>query len=129
MASSYYKPCKELNRCNELIEKYWHSRQYEKCFEGHMELAQAGYALAECQIGYFFWDGLGVEKDDTQAFYWTKRAAEHGDRDGQYNLAFFLESGIGCAPDMEQAKYWYRQAAMQSHDLAIKKCKEWNIEL
>lgn len=23
MASSYYKPCKELDICEELIEKYW----------------------------------------------------------------------------------------------------------
>ena len=33
MASAYYKPCKELDICNELIEKYWESKQYDKCFE------------------------------------------------------------------------------------------------
>ena len=49
-----------------------------------------GYPLAECQIGYFYYEGLGVEKDLEKALYWTRRAAEHGDRDGQYNLAEFL---------------------------------------
>ena len=36
MASEYYKPCKEFDTCNELIEKYWESKQYDKCFEGHL---------------------------------------------------------------------------------------------
>ena len=50
MAESYYKPCAEFYRCNELIEKYWESKQYDKCFAGHMELAEKGYPLAECQV-------------------------------------------------------------------------------
>ena len=49
MAETYYKPCSEFDRCNELIEKYWNTKQFEKCFEGHMELAEKGYPLAECQ--------------------------------------------------------------------------------
>lgn len=53
MAETYYKPCSEFDRCNELIEKYWNTKQFEKCFEGHMELAEKGYPLAECQVGYF----------------------------------------------------------------------------
>ena len=129
MASEYYKPCKELEICEELIEKYWHSKQFDKCFEGHLPLAEKGYPLAECQIGYFYYDGLGVEKDLGKAFYWTRRAAEHGDRDGQFNLAWFYEEGIGTCQDLEQAKHWYLQAALQNHDLAIKKCAEIGIEL
>ena len=35
------------------------------------------YPLAECQIGYFYYDGLGVEKDLEKALYWTRRAAEY----------------------------------------------------
>ncbi|MGN0142604.1 MAG: tetratricopeptide repeat protein [Roseburia sp.] len=129
MASEYYKPCKELEICEELIEKYWHSKQFDKCFEGHLPLAEKGYPLAECQIGYFYYDGLGVEKNLEKALYWTRRAAEHGDRDGQFNLAWFYEEAIGTDQDLEQAKYWYRQAALQNHDLAIKKCAEIGIEL
>lgn len=63
MSEPYYKPCRELDICNELIEKYFNTQQYEKCFEGHLALAEQGYPLAECQIGYFYYDGLGVEKD------------------------------------------------------------------
>ena len=125
----YYKPCRELDICNELIEKYFNTQQHEKCFEGHLALAEQGYPLAECQIGYFYYDGLGVEKDLAKALWWTRRAADHGDRDGQYNLAWFYEDGIGAEPDMEQAAFWYRQAALQDHDLALKKCRELGISL
>ena len=129
MSDEYYKPCRELEICNELIEKYWNSQQYDKCFEGHLQLAEQGYPLAECQVGYFYFDGLGVEKDMEKALYWTRRAAEHGDRDGQHNLAWFHEEGIGVERDMEQAAFWYRRAALQSHDLAIEKCRELGMDL
>ncbi len=129
MASSYYKSCKELDICNELIEKYFITKQYEKCFEGHLKLAEDEYPLAECQVGYFYYKGLGIEKNLEKAFYWTERAANHGDRDGQNNLAMFYEEGIGVEIDLEQAKKWYKKAALQEHDMAINKCSDLNIEI
>ncbi len=128
MSEQYYKPCRELQICNELIEKYFQTRQYQKCFEGHLALARQGYPLAECQVGYFYYDGLGTEKDLEKAVYWTRRAAHHGDRDGQYNLAWFYEDATGVERDMEQAVFWYRKAALQGHDLAMEKCRELGIE-
>ncbi|MBQ7052730.1 MAG: SEL1-like repeat protein [Clostridia bacterium] len=129
MASNYYKPCRELDICNELIEKYFNTQQYEPCFAGHLSLAQQGYPLAECQVGYFYYDGLGVAKDLEKAVYWTRRAANHGDRDGQFNLAWFHEEAIGVEKDMEQAMFWYRKAALQEHDLAIEKCRKLGVAL
>jgi TPR repeat protein len=121
MDDSYYKSCHELDVCNDLIKRYWDTQEYDKCFKGHLALAEKGYPLAECQVGYFYLEGLGIEKDFERAFYWTHRAAEHGDRDAQYNLASFYESETGVKRDMELAEYWYKQAALQNHDLAIKK--------
>lgn len=129
MTESYYKPCAELDICKELIEKYFETKQYGKCFEGHLELANKEYPLAECQVGYFYLEGLGVEKDVLKAFYWTERAANHGDRDGQYNLAWFYEEGIGIEINIEKAKYWYKKSALQGHNLSIEKCKKINIDI
>jgi len=129
MSESDYKPCKDLEICNELIEASDHTQQYEKCFEGFLALAKQNYPLAECRIGYFYHEGLGVQKDLEKAVYWTRRAADHGDRDGQYNLARFFEDAIGVERDMEQAIFWYRKAALQDHKLAIEKCKELGIDL
>ncbi len=126
---SYYKPCPELDECRRLIREFFETEQYEKCFQGYCPLAEKGYPLAECQVGYFYMEGLGVEKDEEKALYWTKRAAEHGDRDGQYNLAECCRKGVGTEPDIEQAKYWYLRAAKQDHDLAIEKCEELHVKI
>ena len=106
MEDQYYQPCKELDICNELIEKHWNTQQYDKCFEGHLALAEQGYPLAECQVGFFYLEGLGVEKDLVKALYWTERSAQHGDRDGQCNLAWIYEEGFGVEKDLEKVKYW-----------------------
>lgn len=129
MAEEYYKPCKELDICNELMEKYWDKKEYKKCFEGHLVLAEQGYPLAECQVGFFYLEGIGVEKDFEKALFWTERAAVHGDRAGQCNLAWIYEEGFGVEKNIEKVKYWYKQAALQGHDLAIEKCEELNIEI
>lgn len=123
----YYQPCREFDQCSRLIEEYFKTGRYEECFLGHLALAEGGYPLAECQVGYFYLEGLGVEKDLSKAFEWTKKAAEHGDWDAQYNLAGFYEEGSGTAADMERAKYWYQQAAKQHHELAMKKCRKLGI--
>ena len=103
-SESYYKPCTELDICNELTRKYLKTKQYEKCFEGYLSLAEKGYPLAEYQIGCFYYEGLGVKKDLNKAVYWIRRAADHGDRDGQYNLALIHDDGIGVECDMEDRK-------------------------
>ena len=129
MSEQYYTPCRELDICNELIERSFNTQQYKECFEGHLALAEQSYPLAECQVGYFYYDGLGVGKDLEKAVYWTRRAADHGDRDGQYNLAWFFEDAIGVEQDLEQAAFWYKKAALQDHDLAIEKCRELGVDL
>lgn len=127
--AGYYEPCEEFDICNRLIEKYWESRQFEKCFQGYLKLAEeTSYPLAECQVGYFYLEGIGVAKDLERAFYWTERGAMHGDRDAQYNLAVMYEEGIGTEFNQEEAIHWYKAARAQGHNLAEEKCKELNIE-
>ena len=125
---NYYKPCRELDLCNALMAKHWDKQEYKECFEGHLALAEQGYPLAECQVGYFYLEGLGTEKDLQKALYWTRRAADHGDRDAQCNLGWMYEEGLGVEPDRKTAAEWYCLAARQDHDLAMEKCKEWKIE-
>ena len=123
MASNYYKSCKELDRCLE-IDKLW-EKDKKKWFKGYLVIAEeTSYALAECQVGYAYFEGVGTDKDMEKALYWTTRSAEHGDRDGQYNLAWIYEKGLCGEIDLEKAKYWYKKSALQDHDLSIEKCKE-----
>ena len=115
----YYKSCRELDECNRLIEIYFNKGLYKECFEGHRKLAEEGYPLAECQVGYFYLNGLGCKKNPAEAFKWTERAALHGDRDAQYNLAEFYLNGIGCSMDQKKAEQWLAAAAEQNQKEAI----------
>ena len=129
MASSYYKPCKELDACMK-VDQYWHSKEFDKWFEGYYKIAtETSYPLAECQVGYSYLEGIGVKQDFEKALYWTQRSAAHSDWDAQYNLAWIYENGLGVEKNLETARYWYKQAALQAHNLAIQKCKELGIDL
>lgn len=82
-----YGDCPEFHRVNDLIENHYLKGDYGTCFRGCLELALRGYSLAECQVGYFYWMGQGVDRDLGKALYWTQRAARHGDPDAPTNLA------------------------------------------
>lgn len=128
MASDYYPPRPELDACNALIEQYFLQGAYEPCFRGHLRLAESGYPLAECQVGYFYHEGLGVERDLRQAYLWTERAALHGDRDAQYNLAtWFYLPGVCVPPSFSQAREWLIRSARQGCVHALEKCAELEI--
>lgn len=81
-----YEDCPELHRVDALIENHYLKGDYKTCFRGCMKLALKGYALAECQVGWFYLKGEGVEQNLEKALYWTKRALHHGDPDAPENL-------------------------------------------
>ena len=127
MASRYYAPCRELEICDSLFSQYWEAGEYGRIFSGLLPLAEQGYPLAECQVGYFYAQGLGVERDLDKALLWTRRAAEHGDRDGQFNLGCFYEEGTALARSMEQAALWYQRAARQGHAEAAERLRALGV--
>lgn len=127
MASRYYAPCRELEICDSLFSQYWEAGEYGRIFSGLLPLAEQGYPLAECQVGYFYAQGLGVERDLDRALLWTRRAAEHGDRDGQFNLGCFYEEGTALARSMEQAALWYQRAARQGHAEAAERLRALGV--
>lgn len=73
--------------------------------------------------GIFLSGRLWGSKNLTQAFYWTERAAQHGDRDAQFNLGWFYENGIIVPKDLEIANVWYHKAAAQQQTDALEKLK------
>lgn len=57
----------------------------------------------------------------------ARAAADHGDRDGQYNLASFYDEGIIVPRDAEQALFWYKKAASQGQKEALERLKQLGI--
>ncbi|MCU7814707.1 MAG: SEL1-like repeat protein [Candidatus Thiodiazotropha sp. (ex Lucinoma kastoroae)] len=61
-------------------------KAYKKVFQLIFPLAAAGNDRAEYALGYLFYYGLGVEKNDRHAMHWIQRAAAQGNRKAQKAL-------------------------------------------
>lgn len=82
--------------------------------------AERGHPMA--QLALCAWYLVGVpdvlEKDESEAYEWAKRAAEQGLAKAQYTVGYFSEVGIGCRRDPLEANVWYVRAADQGEEKA-----------
>ena len=67
------------------------------------------------EVEQFYYNGIGedTKKNYTEAFYWFKKAAEHGHVDAQCLLGGYYENGKGVSKDLSEAVRWYKKAAEQ----------------
>jgi TPR repeat protein len=59
--------------------------------------------------------GFGLTKDETQAVYWLRKAAEQGNADAQGSLGWMYARSKGVPLDYTQAASWARKAAEQGN--------------
>ena len=79
------------------------------------ELAEAGDAEAQTELGERYEDGRDVVQDYTGAVSWFRRAAEQGYAPGQAALGFMYMRGRGVRQDDAEAVRWHRRAAEQDN--------------
>lgn len=88
----------------------------------HFYTGAAEQNHAPSQMALCAWYMVGVEnvleKDESEAYEWAKRAAAQGLPKAQYTLGYFTEMGIGCRRDPLEANVWYVRAADQGEDRA-----------
>ena len=80
-----------------------------------LRAAQKGSSEAQFNLGAMYTKGLGVKRDQTEAFNWYRKAAEQGHAGAQFNLGLMYEKGQGVEQDYAQAVNWYRKAAEQGN--------------
>ena len=86
--------------------RYFQAKQYAKAFDCYEKAATAGHSGAQYNLGVFYMEGLGTEKDFAKAVEWFEKAASQGEKDAQYNLAVMYQEGVGVEKDPEKANYW-----------------------
>ena len=79
------------------------------------ELAEAGNAEAQTELGERYEDGRGVAQDYVAAVSWFRRAAEQDYAPGQAALGFMYDTGRGVEQNHEAAFQWYRSSAAQGN--------------
>jgi TPR repeat protein len=88
------------------------------------EMAAAGDAKSQVQLGLVYLTGDGVAKNDAEAVKWLRKAAEQDNPAGERYLAEMYFKGRGVTADNAEAAKWLRLAAEQGdpqseHNLAV----------
>lgn len=75
--------------------------------------AESGDARGEFLLGTLHWQGIGMPKNDSEAFNWFNKSAKHGDKWAMYNLGYLFYYGQGVETNFSQAAYWWTKASDQ----------------
>jgi TPR repeat protein len=84
-----------------------------KTFEATKIRAESGDVIAQANLGFSYYRGIGVAKDTIEAVKWFRKAADRGNAEAQFNLGVCYQNGDGVTNDAIQAVKWYRKAADQ----------------
>ena len=58
----------------------YHEQKYQEAFQLLYPLAAAGNDQAQYALGYLYYYGLGLEKNERQGMVWIQRAAAQGNK-------------------------------------------------
>lgn len=66
-----------------------------------------------------YYNGLGVDKDLSEAAKWYLSAAEQGSDKAQNDIGYMYDKGLGVEQNTAAAVKWYRKAAQQGNKQAV----------
>lgn len=92
----------------------------KRAFYWLLKSAENGNEQAQCDVGWYYYEGKFVNKDDDEAFKWflksAKLAEEKNEMDSFKSYVFYLVGqsyyyGQGTYLDLEEAKIWLEKSA------------------
>jgi len=78
-------------------------------------MAEDKILYAQNIFGLLHEDGIGVEKDNIEAFSWYETAANKGLAKAEFNLALCYKMAKGCSLDYKKSIDLFEKAAVQGH--------------
>ena len=81
-------------------------------------MAEKGNAVAQYNLGFAYWNGEGVKKDQGEAVDWFRKAAWQGYADAQNYLGIAYAHGQGVIINLEKAYIWWSIAKASGNELA-----------
>lgn len=91
---------------------------FQQALKQWQPLARAGDANAQHALGAMHEYGRGLERSDSRAALWYRKAAEQSMPEAQYRLGVLHENGWGVSLDAVLAAQWYERAAQLGHVFA-----------
>ena len=83
-------------------------------FDGAKAAAAKGDAAAQCQMGLFYMNGIGVDRDEDKAVEWLKKAAAQNHAQAQYNLGIYYAK-YSDKEAVRLAVKWLKEAVKQDY--------------
>jgi uncharacterized protein len=110
------------DECTFLLEHYAYNKNDTSLIDSAVKLVKSmsGHNYTSCQyaLGMMKFHGIGVPKNNKDAVYWFRKAAENGHAAAQNALGYRLYNGLGVSKDINEATFWYRKSAEQGYPAA-----------
>jgi TPR repeat protein len=84
----------------------FNSGDYATAFANWRPMAQHGDARSQASLGFLYYAGKGVPRDDQKSLLWFGRAAEAGQPTAQFFLGLHYYYGRGVRRDLARAYSW-----------------------
>jgi TPR repeat protein len=97
-------------------------KQAQKLYDSDrvLDAAKLGLPKAQARMAERYYHGtFGVEKDLDKSFEWATKAAEGGDKKGQYLMGYAYDQGEGAEQNWVEALRWYQLAAAQGSETSM----------
>ncbi len=104
-------PAEQYNRSLDLLEGRGVARDERASFALNAEAAASGHHDAVLAMGWYYSNGVGVDKDIASAKKWYRRSARQGAPKAMFSLGAIAQ-GEGA---FEEALTWFRQASELKH--------------
>lgn len=106
----------EAERYYTLAISFQQNKKYKSAFNYFRAAAELGHLYAQIRLGFCYFDGIGVDKNEELAVYWYEKAAKQGDSYAQYMVGLSYDFGIGVTENNERAVYWFTKSAEQGEE-------------
>ena len=103
----------------EMYEKgyeYEEKEDYKNAFIWYMKSAEQGYMDAQSEVGFYYLEGTGVDKNPSEAAKWLLKAANQGESLAQEALSNMYKDGIGVGVNEKEAEIWKNKAAKNFYE-------------
>lgn len=111
--------------CNALGALCLNEKDYSSAMKWFRNSADKDHYSGQYNVGYLYFEGLGVDKDWEEAVLWFRKAADQGMVEAQNNLGvIYRYGGHGVQKNYSKAKEWFQIAADQGYKPAIKSLED-----
>lgn len=100
---------------------------YQKAISIWLPLAQHEEARSQAGLAFIYHRGFGVRVDDKLAAYWSRKAAEHGQPEGQLLLGTLYFYGQGVRQSYIRAFAWC-DLAQDSGSSDAQDCRDSSLQ-